>query len=317
MQFSPKYLTKGMKVLVSLAFVVWLLHKVHWQEVERILLQADVSKLAWYVVFVLLGMTISAKKWQLIARFKGFHRSLVACFRVYLTGTFINNFLPGFIGGDAYRSYWLGKQRESYAKAISTVVFDRLSGLFAAAVLALLFSWLNTGVVSQSSLWSFMVVMMSIIVIGGIFWGVVWKTVSEMAVMQGIVGFFPHKLRVFLGEVQSYFCQKILVLAFSLSLLFNIVGIGIANWVLFVAFGVNIPWFNFFTVIFLVSIVSSIPVSINNIGIKEWAYYTFFAFIYINPETAIAVALTSRFVQMLLSFFALPDFLHRKKLIVE
>lgn len=302
---------------MSLAFVAWLLHKVHWQEVGHILLQADVTKLLWYVGFVLAGMTISAKKWQRIARFKGFERSLTSCFRTYLTGSFINNFLPGFIGGDAYRSYWLGKQKESYAKAVSTVVFDRLSGLFAAAVLALFFSWLNTVVVSQSSLWSLLVVMLSIIVIGGIFWGVVWKTVSEMVVMQGIVGFFPHKLRVFLGEVQSYFCQRILVPAFSLSLLFNIVGIGIANWVLFAAFGMNIPWFDFFTVIFLVSIVSSIPVSINNIGIKEWAYYTFFALIHINPEAAIAVALTSRFMQMLLSFAALPDFLHRKKLGVE
>jgi hypothetical protein len=64
----------------------------------------------------------------------------------------------------------------------------------------------------------------------------------------------------------------------------------------------------------LINIIASIPISINNIGIKEWAYHTFFVFISVDPSVAVTVALSSRFIQMLISFFALPEFLRRRNI---
>lgn len=305
------------KAIISIAFVSWLAYKVNWHDVLENIRHIDIRYLFAYIVFVLLGMAVSAKKWQIIARFKGFQRTFFGCFRTYLTGTFINNFLPGFVGGDMFRAYWLGKQREGYALAISTVVFDRLSGLFAAAVLAIGFSLARYDAMAQSSIWTFIVVMLIVLIVIVTFWGMVWKNVSEIPVVQGIVRFFPRKLQTFLGEVRHSFRKEVLLPTMTLSLLFNIVGVGIANLILFQAFGQSIPAIDFFAVIFLVNIIASIPVSVNNIGIKEWAYYTFFPLILISPEIAVTVAITGRFVQMLISFFALPDFLRRKQIDTE
>lgn len=306
-----------LKALMSLFFIVWLVYKVKWADVWENVRHVQVQYLMWYVVFVLLGMLASAKKWQIIARFKGFQRSVWGCFRAYLTGSFINNFLPGFIGGDMFRTYWLGKQRNGYSLAVSTVVFDRLSGLFAAAMLTVIFSIFTFGNVVQSSLWTFLFVLLILFVIAVTFWGAVWRQVSDIVIVQHIVRVLPPKIQTFLNEVRDYFRKEILVPALSFSLVFNILGVGIANLILFRAFGQTVPILDFFAVIFLISIVSSIPVSINNIGIKEWAYYTFFILIHVNPEVAITVAIVGRFMQMILSFFAFPDFLRRKELGLE
>ncbi len=303
-----------LKACISIAFIAWLIYKVKWNDVWNTLRLVEVKYVIWYTIFVLLGMLASAKKWHIIARFKGFHRTVFGCFRAYLTGTFINNFLPGFIGGDMFRAYWLGKQKESYTLAISTILFDRLSGLLTAGFLACVFSFLIFDTVIQSSLWSLCLVLLTISFIGIVFWGMLWKQISGLSVVQSIVRFLPYKVQIFLYEVSHYFRKEILLPTIGFSFLFNILGVGIANLLLFQAFGQTIPILDFFAVIFLVSIISSIPISVNNIGIKEWAYFTFFTLIHVNPETAITVALVSRLIQMLLSFFALPDFLHRKQL---
>ena len=75
---------------------------------------------------------------------------------------------------------------------------------------------------------------------------------------------------------------------------------------------VGMNFLDYLSVIFLISIVASVPVSINNIGIKEWAYITFFAVFGIEASQVVSVAIISRFIQMLISFFALPIYLRRK-----
>jgi hypothetical protein len=56
-----------------------------------------------------------------------------------------------------------------------------------------------------------------------------------------------------------------------------------------------------------------VPLSINNIGIKEWAYVTFFALVGVSVEIAVTAALLSRFIQMLISFIALPYYLRNRE----
>ncbi|MFZ2984210.1 MAG: lysylphosphatidylglycerol synthase domain-containing protein, partial [Candidatus Moraniibacteriota bacterium] len=117
------------------------------------------------------------------------------------------------------------------------------------------------------------------------------------------------KLRRFLEEIIFYTKKHIWFSTSLWSALFILVGLVLSNFTLFHALGSTVSILPFASVMFLVAIVSSIPISINNIGIKEWAYITFFALIGVNIETAVTVALLSRFIQMSLSFFALPHYL--------
>jgi hypothetical protein len=87
----------------------------------------------------------------------------------------------------------------------------------------------------------------------------------------------------------------------------------LANFVLLKALGVQIGFLNYLSVIFLIAIVSSIPITINNIGLKEWAYVTFFGFFGVSSSLIVIAAILGRFLQMLLSFVAFPMYLKTKK----
>jgi uncharacterized protein (TIRG00374 family) len=60
--------------------------------------------------------------------------------RQYLIGTFVSNFLPSTIGGDAAKIYYLGKAH-GYRAITASVVLDRLLGLGLAATLATVALW--------------------------------------------------------------------------------------------------------------------------------------------------------------------------------
>ncbi len=306
---NKNLLTLG-KVAVTLGLVYWLIVRVDWVGVRHELSEVSYMLLFLYVVFQLTGNVISARKWQIIASYKELHFSLKEGFFTYLTGAFINNFLPSTIGGDAYRGLWLAKRSGARAAALSTVVFDRFIGLWTTALLALVFSFV---------LWSHIATSLPLLVtlvalLGFLVVDLVVTYLYCQSWFQGYVARIPFfKLRRFLEEI-IFYTQKHLWLRTSLwSSLFVFVGLGLSNYTLFHALGSEIAFLPFFSAILLVAIVSNIPISINNIGIKEWAYVTFFGLIGVSIETAVTAALLSRFIQMFLSFIALPQYLSTRR----
>lgn len=62
----------------------------------------------------------------------GIHISNVFNFKIYLLGMFYNLFLPGGIGGDGYKIFYLRKRMEVKGrKLFQAIFFDRLSGFWA------------------------------------------------------------------------------------------------------------------------------------------------------------------------------------------
>jgi hypothetical protein len=295
---------------VSLLFVFWIVFKVDWLEVVKNIGKINFVYITCYVFVVLLGIIISSYKWKILAELKGIRMKLVDFFKLYLSGTFINNFMPSFIGGDTYKAYEIGKIEGKYIEGASTVVADRISGLFGAIILAITLNLLNIKNVLESQMlvganlvvWSFLIFLVSIFAI------------RKHHLWQKLRKYFPKKILSLITNLAEYNSgSKIIVKIISWSILFNFVGIALANYILFVALGIEIDLLNYLSVIFLISIVASVPISINNIGIKEWAYIAFFGAFGLSASQVVTVAIISRLIQMLISFLALPIYLKRKK----
>lgn len=301
-----KTLLFGLKVIVSVTLVLWLIRRVDWGMVG-----AQVYNISWpflfaYVFFQLAGNVVSARKWQIISSFKELHFTIKEGFFTYLTGAFINNFLPSTIGGDAYRGLWLANRSGAKAASLSTVVFDRFIGLWTTAVLALCFSIFLWPYFFESV--PLAVALIGVVIFLGIDLLITYFYCRSW--FHDLVEKIPfHKIRRLLQEVIFYTKRHVWLRTSLWSALFVFVGVALSNFVLFHALGSNISLLHFMSVIFLVTIVSAIPLSINNIGIKEWAYITFFGLVGVSVETAVTVALLSRFIQMIISFIALPQYL--------
>lgn len=306
------------KLAISVLFLLWIVYRVNWQEVLALLVQIKITYIILYFIILLIGIAISAQKWRMLAKFKGIELSFSSFFKFYLAGTFVNNFMPSFIGGDTFRAYQIGKAEKKYAQAASSVVMDRLTGLFGAMLLTLLFSLMNFSAISSNYI--LMVLnagvlfsLLAIILFFATRKMLFWQKITSSSTLK-IGKYIPEKILKFIAEMTHYHNNTgVLWQAVAWSMAFSMIGLAAANFVLFLALGVQINMLDYLSVIFLISFISAMPISINNIGVKEWAYVTFFGFFGVSTAIVITVAILSRFLQMLLSFFALPVYLGSKK----
>lgn len=300
-----------LKVLVSLGFLAWIIFTTDWNQVLFYLDKIAIWKLVLYIILILVGIVISAHKWRILAEFKDIKTHTFGdYYRFYLTGTFINNFMPSFIGGDTFRAYQIGKPEKKYIEAASSVMADRITGFIGMAILALLFSFVNI----QTTLHNRLLLLIDFILILAFVLDILIAKTKNWGLWKKILERIPQKIARFIIEVQDYSTNsQILTSSIIWGVIFQFVGVAIANFLLFWALGIQINIIDYLSVIFLISLISSIPITINNIGLKEWAYVTFFGIYGLNSSAVVTVAILSRFIQMFISFFALPTYLKAKK----
>ena len=127
------------KLIVTFGALYWVFHKINFNELKNALIGCDWFFLILAVVSYSISQLIASSR--LNSFFKAIHLNLSERynFRLYQMGLLYNFFLPGGIGGDGYKIYFLKNNHNIKArKVLGAVFFDRLSGLWALAVITCL-----------------------------------------------------------------------------------------------------------------------------------------------------------------------------------
>ncbi len=304
----------GVKVLVTIVLVWWLVGSVDWASVGRILSGVSLSLIGLYCLLQLAGNLLSAWKWRFIAGSQGFAFSLRDGFFGYLTGAFINNFLPSTIGGDAYRTLWMSAPGKRF-EAFMVVLFDRVSGLLALFLMAaaglFFIPWRTFLTDPVLILIGAIVLSVTLVVLISLIW---FTGLFELMLL--VIDWVPlaifDKIKRSIERFRPLIEIDLYLQSLLLSLLFLGVGVGLSNFALWHALGADLSLGIFFGCIFLATLIANIPISINNIGVKEWSYVLVFGLVGVSAELAVTAALLSRFLQMLLSLIAVPWYLRTK-----
>jgi uncharacterized protein (TIRG00374 family) len=133
-----------LKFAVALG-LIWLLFQkdlLDWTVLRQL---TDPSVLAIGLSLVGVSLAMQSWRWLLLLKARGLPVTQLESWRLYLIGIFFNYALPGSIGGDVVRAYYIAQDhRERRMEAVLTVVIDRLLGLYAMMVIgavAVLWNW--------------------------------------------------------------------------------------------------------------------------------------------------------------------------------
>ncbi|MFP4090754.1 MAG: lysylphosphatidylglycerol synthase transmembrane domain-containing protein [Cyclobacteriaceae bacterium] len=139
-----KYLKLFLKLgLTSLALYL-VFRQVDIREVGEILSRANWWWLLPAFLLFLVSKLINALRLQAFFDCVGLYLDTLYNIRLYLVGMFYNLFLPGGIGGDGYKVFLLRKAKGVSVKSLITAsLLDRVSGLVAMLMLALLFAYFS------------------------------------------------------------------------------------------------------------------------------------------------------------------------------
>ena len=219
--------------------------------------------------------------------------------------------MPSFVAGDAYKTYEIAKPNNHYMEASSTVIMDRITGLIGAMILALIFSAINYKTLLANDLLIFIDAMIILSLCGDI---IIAKMKTVPAIRNFVMKILPEKAVDFMRQIYNYSNNTAIIKKAVLwGMAFSIIGVAFLNYILFWGLGIEVSLLDYMSVIFIISIVSALPITVNNIGLKEWAYITFFGIFGVSSGAVVAISVISRFLQMLVSFTALPAYLRRNK----
>ena len=129
-----KLLSTIVKIAVSIALLYLVYTKVDVQDIARRLAGADMLYLVIAGVLLTLSQLLSSFRLQAVLRGSGYPLTYMSNLKLYFLGMFYNFFIPGGIGGDAYKVYALNYHFKWKVKQlIRLFVADRLFGVFAIA----------------------------------------------------------------------------------------------------------------------------------------------------------------------------------------
>src|SRR5690606_25671790 len=130
------YVKNIFKILITVAAIYWVSQKISFIELKSALEKCNPLYLFLALLSYAFSQLIASSRLNSFLKVIGLHISERYNLRLYQVGLLYNFFLPGGIGGDGYKIYFLKKH---YAikgrKVLTAVFFDRLSGLWALSII--------------------------------------------------------------------------------------------------------------------------------------------------------------------------------------
>ena len=280
-----KQLLLLLKTGISAVLLYLIFLKIPFSEVSQTLLKAQWGFLVLAFLFFTISKALAAYRLQYFWRAIGVHFSHSYNLKLYLLGMFYNLFLPGGIGGDAYKGYVVKKAYKTPTKKIFGVLLvDRLSGLLLLCVFSALLAAMGVHEILSPFRYLFVVAI----------------PLGILVYYLGVKKIYSYTLAVFWK-------------AFALSAGVQMAQLIAAAFIL-LALGQD-QEFGVYLLVFLVSsIVAVIPLTIGGIGSRELTFLYGAQWLALDYKTAIAMSLLFFFITAAVSitgivyhFRALPE----------
>ncbi|MEA3280446.1 MAG: lysylphosphatidylglycerol synthase transmembrane domain-containing protein, partial [Thermodesulfobacteriota bacterium] len=108
-------------------------------------------------ICMFLHYVISVQRWRILLKAQDMSLGFWVAMKLTFIGYYFSTAIPGAVSGDIVKAYYVSKGKEQKAVLITTVIFDRLLGMYTmvlVAAIAILFTMLQAEVLGQPSVWS-------------------------------------------------------------------------------------------------------------------------------------------------------------------
>lgn len=269
-----KQFITAIKILISIGLISLVFSKLDWTGIRQMLKLTDFFYFAIAVLFFLISQLISIFRFNIFIRKIGVRLTFEANSKLYLLGMFYNFFLPGGVGGDAYKAFALSKSHKKSLKKVGQVVFvERFLGIVAIGFMTCILVLFTQS--EFSYYWNLGIALTGFI--------------ATFIFLKLIIRFLhTYKKRIYIGFLYSMFIQTAqLICVFFLLKSFQIEG-----------------YYLIYLILFLISSVLSV-ISFAGLGIREAVFYYGAHWFQFNPDTSATVALSFSLITAVVSFMGI------------
>lgn len=139
-----------LRIAVASGALFWAFRDQDWSKLGQTLVGMNIGYFAVSLAIFTLCQAIIGLRWWILLRSQSIFIGLWAAVRLHFLGTFYNNCMPGSVGGDLVRAWYVTKHTNKKFEAALSVFVDRVIGLASTLVIALFFLFIFS-VRSQTS----------------------------------------------------------------------------------------------------------------------------------------------------------------------
>lgn len=264
-----------LKLVVSSSLLYFVLSKVGVEKVFAIIKTINPFAFIGVIFIYIASIYVSSIRWRLLLpeEFKG-----KRLFSFYLIGSFFNTFLPGIVGGDAVKTYYLYKETNKGSLSFASVFMDRYIGFISLMTIALISFAAGFKYVKGSLIeWLLPTIVLSFLL-------------GSLAIFRLRLGKRIKVLSEFYGYFSEYSRQKaLLIKTLMLSCAIQVMAI-LSMYIIALGLGQHIYLSYFFIFFPIIVTISTLPISISGIGLREGAFVLLFGTAGVKPEMATAMS---------------------------
>jgi len=287
-------------------------------QIAEVLLGLNLWVFAAAVGIYVIGQLIFVTRWCVLLKVQSIRIGFWPAVRLHLLGLFYNNCLPGAIGGDVPRAWYVTKHTDKKLEAALSVFVDRVIGLTGMLIMAFCCYWFvpeegrqegfnlsfELGFVRRLSEYKWELIgagavfVLAIALVTSNLRGRVWLSRSLERVRR-------HGALMLSRVRQSIriYCHKPLTIAYALLLTFCCQSMHvIAMWLVGREIGITAPAKYYFVFFPLSWLLGTLPISVGGLGIMEgWLKVMFMRVGTMSGKEALALALCQRLIMLLAS----------------
>lgn len=266
-----------LKILFAVGLVFWLV-KTDRFKLEELRPFLGIENFLVGFSIVGLNLFLMSERWRLLMRAHELHGKAWAVWKLNLTGIFFNFAVPGGVGGDVVKAYYLQKDlNSSRAAAFSSALMDRIVGLYTCVFMAFIALVYERSVMTNLIPLLEKLFLWVSLLFGGMTIGMIlvaffkWPNFFKNA--QGIVG------RVYrLVEACQYFFRKpsLLVYGFLVTFIAQLITIIFFHWAFQDVLGEAVSWSLLFFVVPVGFMIMAVPITPAGLGVGQAVFYFLF-----------------------------------------
>ncbi len=135
---TKEFIKVGLKIAIAAALVTFMVKSGHL-DLKGLWQLMTPMNIALALTLCGLNVAMAAWRWILLLKARGFQIGFGYGFSLYLIGLFFNHALPGAVGGDLIRGYYLVVDNpERKVDSVLSIIIDRVLGLYSFFLLSLI-----------------------------------------------------------------------------------------------------------------------------------------------------------------------------------
>jgi len=220
---------------------------------------------------------LAAFRWKLLLHAQGILLGLGQLLRLVFVGLLFNNFMPGSMGGDVVKAYYVTRQTRKKVAAVLTILLDRMVGLTGLLTLCLFGTLVNIGQPEFGGM--FIRLAAALGFVAAVAAVALSHRLRRLLHVEGIIQRLPfRKTIVELDRAVLIYRDRKAAVFFGLLLSISIhVLVVTVNIVLGRQLGMDARATHYFSLVPLALAASALPISLAGWGVGEWAYAVLFS----------------------------------------